>query len=1166
MLDVHLLGQARVDVNGETIRFAKRSVTLAMLAYLVLHSGKPVARQFLAFTLFPELDEDTSLKELRRYLYLAQKALPPSQIPWILADGDTVLWNAEAPARIDVRDFESQVKEKSTMGAAVELYDGDLLPEIYDDWVIAERERLRALYISALTELVMQSRSDRDSAAAIGYARRLLNNDPWREDVVRQLLAAHYERGDVAGALAEYDRFAHSARKELLVEPMPETRALRDAIASGAPLPSSLDRRFEQQRRPPDGLPFCGRARDMERLLHAWERAVRGTGGVVTLEGEPGIGKSRLAAEFALIIEGEGGRVLAGSTSFPETVPYQCVVDALRGALPLIGALPNDPLRNAILAQVLAELRIEEPSLPNAPPVEPEREQARLFDAIGNTIAAFAQTRPLLVLVEDVHWCGNATLELLRSLALRTANRTMLIVMTFRAEEAQPDHPLRALQRDLVEQRLAIRVPLARLTRDDVADVVGRLSGARAKHLDIDALFTHSEGSPLFLHEAIHESLDGRSLEITRGGIADVVARRLERLSPEAKRLAYAAAVCGNAFDADVACNASGASDTEALSAVEELIDRHIVREAGTAGGFEYAFTHHLITAALYSMMDSKEKSRRHARVARALERIYHGRLDRVASEIGRHYAEAGERSRAAGWYARAARNASAIFAHDDVARYATLALDGTDDRAESFEMLLTREKANARLGRRNEQAADLDQLEALCRDGNDRCEILYRRIDVLRALEDREAERHAIAELRLEAQHIGDRHWQGVADSAAAWLEISIGRYADAKPLALAAFDHLEGFGSAAERADCLSALAEIFVSIGEKAAAEEALGQARTIAREAEDARALVGVLMQTVAVAMSQQQFERVAEFGAQAVALYRSQGDRLGEARALVNLAAASVRLSRWEAARDANLIAARTFELAGDLRGLARVLMNLGMLHGRCGDLDEGRRLVARAREHQIRLGDERALTASFLNESFLALWQGDARGAKTLAVQALEIAERMQHAGYRAQALGNLGAAERDLGELDAAIAHMDEGLSMQLRLGRLPDAISDLADAALANGMRGRLDAALPLVERILSIDRAWTDAAIFPPYPPWVAARILHAAGDPRAPNVLKWASKLAVSFAASIDLPDMRARFEALPFVEEIRRAISHDTWPPLGRARRTSRARPTVTVNE
>jgi tetratricopeptide (TPR) repeat protein len=233
-------------------------------------------------------------------------------------------------------------------------------------------------------------------------------------------------------------------------------------------------------------------------------------------------------------------------------------------------------------------------------------------------------------------------------------------------------------------------------------------------------------------------------------------------------------------------------------------------------------------------------------------------------------------------------------------------------------------------------------------------------------------------------------------------------------------------------------------------------------------------------------------------------------------------------------------------------------MNAGMLQARCGDLHEARRHLVAARSHHGILGDRRGHTASLLNESFVALWEGRAREAKALALDALASAREMDHAAYIATALANLGAAERDLGELDAAIAHMDEGLAMQLALNRMPDAVSDLADAALAYAMRGDLAAARQFADRVMDVETSWTEAAIFPPYPLWIVACVFHWSGDERAPVAYTWARQLALEQAGSIADAALRAHFEALPFYTAMQRVDGTHGWPVLPAAARGTHA--------
>ena len=134
-LEIRLLGQANALSAGVPLKFAKRSVTLAMLGLLVIRRAQPVARTFLAFTLFPDFEEEQALTELRRYLYLAGKTLPspPSGEPWLVADGETIRWNEASGAWIDVVEFERLAADESTYAEAVDLYGGDLLEDSYDD-------------------------------------------------------------------------------------------------------------------------------------------------------------------------------------------------------------------------------------------------------------------------------------------------------------------------------------------------------------------------------------------------------------------------------------------------------------------------------------------------------------------------------------------------------------------------------------------------------------------------------------------------------------------------------------------------------------------------------------------------------------------------------------------------------------------------------------------------------------------------------------------------------------------------------------------------------------------------------------------------------------------------------------------------------------------------
>lgn len=675
--------------------------------------------------------------------------------------------------------------------------------------------------------------------------------------------------------------------------------------------------------------------------------------------------------------------------------------------------------------------------------------------------------------------------------------------------------------------------------------------GDAASETIVSRLFATSEGNALFLTEAIANLLEAgpaadAAIDLNSGGIDRVIDPRIARLSDAARAVAEIASICGDGCSVEIVRDVAGFGAAETLDAFGELLDRRLVREAGARDRFEFVFAHNLIGAAIYRRMTDKARVRRHARLARVLERRREFGIG-GAREIARHFSAAGLDELAAPFHCRAAREAIELYANDDAALFATAAIDGTREASVLVEALFIREEANARLGRRQAQGNDLERLLALVDDRELRYRVLRRMVERQRVAGEREAEARAIDALYAAARDAGDPRLDAAAIVEDARYRIAVGRYAQAHALACDALQRLDP--AQREFFEALTVRIDAETSLGNFAEAERSIADLVARAASAGDRWATCEALLRRVSAAMLQQRFETAIASARDMLAEYRIIGDRLGEARALANIATAALRLSRWDEAREANRLAAILCEEIGDRQGVARIEMNLGMLLGRCGDFTGARRALLSARYHHERLGDRRAIAAAAINEGFVALWQGDASAAERLAHEALSVAREMDHAPFVATALANLGAAERDLGKFDDAIAHMREGIELQVRLDRMADGVSDYADLALAHAMRGDLAAACEVVERVLALDRSWAERAIFPPYPVWVVARVLRAAGDARAPEILAWASHLARTVAASIDSNDLRARFEALPFVVEIARARDLGHWPEI-----------------
>ena len=258
--------------DGAPWRFNVPPRCLPLLAYLAL-APAPVPRAVAAASLWPDdLDVD-ALANLRRHLHQLRRALPAIVEPAWLIDADGCIgWNHAAPAGIDAVTFARLSADPARLAEAIDAYGGDLLADAAEEWVVGERERLRARFGDALLALAQQRRRARDFAAAATHAERLLALDDVREDALREAMAARYEAGDRAAALSMYERFTVRLQAALGVAPMPETVALAAAIRARVAL---IDDGADADDAAPAGwLPtFAGRDAELETLRRAWTRA-----------------------------------------------------------------------------------------------------------------------------------------------------------------------------------------------------------------------------------------------------------------------------------------------------------------------------------------------------------------------------------------------------------------------------------------------------------------------------------------------------------------------------------------------------------------------------------------------------------------------------------------------------------------------------------------------------------------------------------------------------------------------------------------------------------------------------------------------------------------------------------------------------------------------------
>ena len=315
MLRIHLFGHLRLFHDDQPLTFVALPKALPLWAYLLLNHDKPVARETLAFTLWPESSEAQAKSSLRRHLYDLRRALPeaPSDKPWLLVTPQRVQWNPRAPYWLDVAVFEQLGGGAAArLAEAIDLYTGPLLADQDEPWLWYERERLQGFYLNLLRQSIEQHRQRGELQAALEDAQRGLADDPLREDFIRQRIALQYALGDRSAALQTYRRFAQDLKAELGVPPMAETQDLARLVLQDAPAHQVLGEQPHPQQTAAAAesttLPgnvsallrsLVGRADTVAEIVRILSADRPPSARLLTLTGPGGIGKTRLAQEVA---------------------------------------------------------------------------------------------------------------------------------------------------------------------------------------------------------------------------------------------------------------------------------------------------------------------------------------------------------------------------------------------------------------------------------------------------------------------------------------------------------------------------------------------------------------------------------------------------------------------------------------------------------------------------------------------------------------------------------------------------------------------------------------------------------------------------------------------------------------------------------------------------
>ncbi len=418
--------------------------------------------------------------------------------------------------------------------------------------------------------------------------------------------------------------------------------------------------------------PFVGRHNEYGQFLGLVARLTTGFGHVVLIEGEAGIGKSRLMTEVAAYAQQRALPVLATNCyEIERAMAYQPVIDLATQAC---RSAPEEGLRQitpTLLAEIAALVPAMTERLLELPPLSadyPEARQARLFQALVQLFDALAQGRQLLVMIDDIQWADDASLQFLHFLARQIVHRPVLFACAYREEELENNQRLASLLESLRREPHTRYMALARLGPGDTEELLTKLNDPKlsAPHLAA-RLHSESDGNPFFLW-SIMQSLsedsgvcsDAASLPLP-DSVRDSVRVRLARVPPEDRPLLDLAAVLGRRFDFETLLALTRAPEQTFLHTMESLVKRRLLRE-DPEWGF-YDFSHDKVREVVYRDIGTARRVLLHRAVAEMLEQRSSSNLHERVARLGEHYERGHVWSKAVHYFGLAADRSQKLFA-----------------------------------------------------------------------------------------------------------------------------------------------------------------------------------------------------------------------------------------------------------------------------------------------------------------------------------------------------------------------------------------------------------------------------------------------------------------------------------------------------------------------
>lgn len=1048
---IYLLGGFRTDPTlnipgGHPFR---------LFVYLLLHPQQAHGRDQICERLWPEISPARGRRALSDALYRLRQAVPAH---WYHVQSESIIFLAQEELWLDTWAFAENAgrADLTALHTAADLYIGELMPGYEEDWIWLEREQLRIQMITVLQKLAQILEQEQKIEAAESTYRRLAKMEGMNEYAQRGLMRCLAAQGLLREALAAYQQFQTFLAAELSVPPAEETRRLAQQLQEEWEVQQQAASQMKK-------IPFVGRMAERTQLLDQLDKARGGTGGLMVVLGQAGIGKTRLLEFLAQSADWRGWQVAWGrGEEFALPQPYAPLAAALTSVLPrprvqqLTHFVPVWWM--AILARILPVFR-QQPDLPAVP--ETAVTEKQLSAAMRVLLEGMQEISPCLIILDDVQWADPAVWPLLDALLPALANMSIMIVVSGRVETLQANEAVW----ETIQMWEKAQVPLLQLgglQPQPLAEMARALGKPPLNNKELANLHQLSNGNPLLALSLI-ESAEPMTA-VAEPQLLDMQRKRLVALNDASLLVLQAAAILGYRFNYEmweVVVSGIDEADLPVLAGELERLRLIILEDDG------YRFHHDTLRACVYNDCPDARRPFLHQKALAAYEQwqpqatislLYHAVQSQNETAVVRYALQAGQ-------------EALDRFSFKDALTYFTQALDvlPADRWAERFAALAGRATALNVLADYETLKEDLLRLQQIADHLPDlslKAEVLWRRAGLAWVQGEQESARQLAEEGLALAKEVGDVAREAALLETLARVARNLGDFHLAQEWVTQAFAQYTAVTDQFGQASALDKLANLAYEMGEYEQAKNLHQQAARIFQDLGatpfESRTLSGLALVWKALG----QYEKARQTHRQVLAIAREFGDKHAEWVQLVLLGNIDLELGEHDTAvnwyTDALALCAqinnpryismtlnnlgeayrengepepalmyynealKVNQEKGYLRGEAHSLHGIGLAQLDKAKLNEAREAFEAARVIWQELGERLKLTETMASLALLALSEGNVAAAQSAIEASLsQIDEEKDHPFWRRWAHYAAYRVRLAEGELETAVNHL---------------------------------------------------------------------------------------------------------------------------------------------